>query len=358
MKIKSLLLNVCLCCLAVLVLVGACAPVFQFRVQAMNIRPANNNDGVLYGTELFDAEGNYTLDFAGLKEAQETFKVFNFFGYNWRIVDINADQGVATFWMVDPYTSSIFNAVKRSGTEIYYENSNIWANGYNNTIWHSTERSDINLGASAIHQLLADKSEEILNNSAYKHYVNKIKKGAVIGSNEVNTQTLIENFTYAADDLQNVTQKNNKSKEITAEYGLGTDSVLWLPSEAELKEIWEVPSEVLSWLDTTNNGGCAWLRTPNEEYNHLGVVVCSELQEDTETGRTSWYMNKAIKQEAGVRPAIHLNIGEISPIETEKKWFNEDWLKVLFIVVCVLGILGIALVTTAVVVKSRKKRAA
>ncbi|MBQ7973675.1 MAG: hypothetical protein IJ295_01815 [Clostridia bacterium] len=59
----------------------------------------------------------------------------------------------------------------------------------------------------------------------------------------------------------------------------------------------------------------------------------------------------------GVRPAIHLNIGELDPIASAvDSWFNEDWLKVLFIVVCVLGIIGVALVTTAVIVKSRQKK--
>ncbi len=354
MKIKNLFLSICLCCLAVLVLLGASAPIMQFRTQALAVRTANNNDGVLNGVELFDEEGNYTIDYAGLLEAQETFKIFNFFGHTWQLVYVNEDQDVATFWMTDPYTSSIFNDVVRSGDDIYYDGSNIWANGYSDTVWHS-DRGDVKLGQSVVSELLNDKSDDILNNPAYKKMIDKIKKGGVLGTNEANAHAVVEKFTYAKNDLDNVVEYQPKSNEITAEYGLGTDSVLWLPSEAELKEIWQVPAEVLDWTDTSNNGGRAWLRTPNETYNHLGVAVCN--REFKASDDSSWFVNKAIKQEAGVRPAIHLNIGEISPLAPEKSWFNEDWLKTLFIVVCVLGLAGVALVTTAVVVKSRKKAA-
>ncbi len=68
-----------------------------------------------------------------------------------------------------------------------------------------------------------------------------------------------------------------------------------------------------------------------------------------------------------VRPAIHMSIENIDDeyqahldaVNNGGKggWFNDDWLKALFIVVCILGLVGVGLVIIAVILKARKNKA-
>ena len=62
--------------------------------------------------------------------------------------------------------------------------------------------------------------------------------------------------------------------------------------------------------------------------------------------------------EDGVRPAIHLNIGEICPESDGNAWFNGDWIKILFIVVQSLSHVWLFATpwTTAVIIKSRQAK--
>ncbi|MCQ2382217.1 MAG: hypothetical protein MJ060_00005, partial [Clostridia bacterium] len=71
-----------------------------------------------------------------------------------------------------------------------------------------------------------------------------------------------------------------------------------------------------------------------------------------------------VNDEAGVRPAIHLDITKISTEyeahlndSNSKNWWD-DWLKAMFLTVCIIGVIGIVLVTVAVIVKARRAKKA
>ncbi len=354
MKIKNLFCSILMVCLAALVFCGASVPALQFHAQAMTVRTASNGNGNLSGKLLFDADGNYTVTQDDLAKAVKSGEVFQFFGYDWRVVFVNKDQKVATFWMTDPYTTSVFNMTSSAQNGVATNGSNIWANGYTNTIWKSST-GDVSIGQSKIKSFLTTEAENILNNGAYDKYKNKIVKGAVIGTNEEATQMTVEKLSYSVDNINDVTQKNEVTNELVAEYGLGTDAILWLPSADELVNKWKLHENVLQWTDNTNNNGRAWLRSPDYEDSEYAMCICSKADEAADK-IDDYFALKAIKQEAGVRPAIHLNIGEICPESDGNAWFNGDWIKILFIVVCVLGIVGVALVTTAVIIKSRQAK--
>ncbi|MBQ7973674.1 MAG: hypothetical protein IJ295_01810, partial [Clostridia bacterium] len=70
---------------------------------------------------------------------------------------------------------------------------------------------------------------------------------------------------YYAKDINDANNANgnlfavaDNTNVFTVNYGLGTDSVLWLPSVNELTQKWNVHENVLQWTETTNNGGFAW----------------------------------------------------------------------------------------------------
>ena len=364
MKLKNLLFSIAMVCLAVLVMVGATVPAMQFHAQALALNAADAS--LFTEVDLFDAKGNYTVDKDYLKKAINADYIFKFFGYEWRVVYVNDDQNVATFWMVDPFTSSAFNQTNKSyDAGIAKDGSNIWSNGYTGAVWNS-QSGDVNLGQSTVRELLSNEAERLLNDKNYAHYVNKVVKGSVFQTNEEKTTMTMEKLYYAK-DINDANNANgnlfavaDNTNVFTANYGLGTDSVLWLPSVNELTQKWNVHENVLQWTETTNNGGFAWLRTPYIEGANSKDVVCvaSGYPEGKNTIDYLFDKKQINDTTVGVRPAIHLNIGELDPVASAvDSWFNEDWLKVLFIVVCVLGIIGVALVTTAVIVKSRQKKA-
>ena len=359
MKIKNLFCSMLLICLALLLCCGATVPALQFQAQAKQVMTANNNDGKLKGDDLFNENGVYNFRKDDLIAAVESGKVFNFFGFDWRVVFVNEDQNVATFWMADPYTNSIFNKTSSSKNGVALDGTNIWANGYSNTTWESGEDT-IMLGCSEINKFLQNESDRIINDKAFAKYKDKVVKGGVIGTNEVKERHTIPVLAYSESSLEDITPRDTATNELTAKYGLGTDSVLWLPSIAELVSNWALHEDILQWIDTTNNNGYAWLRTPDLEKNSAyALCVCASREYSTGT-IVDYFTRKHIGETAGVRPAIHMNIKDIDTVistESESAWFNEDWMKVLFIGVCVLGIIGIGFVTLAVIVKSRQKNA-
>jgi len=362
MKIKNLFYSFLLVCLALLVCGGATVPALQFQAQAAQLRVAGNNDGKLKGEELFDKDGHYNFRKDDLIAAVESGKVFNFFGYDWRVVFVNEDQNVATFWMADPYTGAIFNETTWAGDGLYHDltdgvvTTNIWSNGYTNTDWQD-EDTVKKLGRSAINKFLESESERIIYDEKYAKYKDRVVKGSVIGTNEVATTSVVERLAYSNTDINNVTIQPATS-ELTAKYGLGTESILWLPSVVELVQNWQVKEEFLKWTDNTNNAGRAWLRTPDKEESNYAMCISNDAK--TENAEEKPYQNcfvfRPVKQVAGVRPAIHLNIKDIDTVVyVNNKWFNEDWMKALFIGVCVVGVVGIGIVTFAVIAKARNK---
>lgn len=375
MKIKKLFLSICMICLAILVMGGATVPAMQFSAQAMAVRAAGEYNALLEPKALFDSKGNYNIDMDYLKTSLVDGQVFNFFGYDWRLVFINEKQNVATFWMADPFTPEayqdedeftgvIFNKTTESADGILDKGPkaglNIWANGYTNTIWKS-DNGDILINQSKIRELLIEEAGNIIDKKAYAKYKNKVVPGYVDGTNEMATEknTIL---AYSRNSINNVTV--DKTNQLIAQYGLGEADRLWLPSVNELVKKWDVHKNLLNWYYTTNNSGRAWLRNPvidltiQEEYGSAyGICVCFNEDSDDD-GVKDLFTAKPLKQEAGVRPAIHLDITDLTAVEGNNGgWFNEDWLKTLFIVVCVLGIVGIGLVVTAVVLKSRQKQA-
>jgi len=376
MKIKKVLLSICMICLAVLVLAGATVPVMQFSAQAMVVRAASTDNSVLESKELFDSKGRYTVDMDYLKSSLVDGQVFNFFGHDWHIVWVNEKANIATFWMIDPYTphayedqdeyvGTIFNKNIKSGNGFFKDGTNIWSNGYSNMIWESNS-GEVLIGQSEIRELLFEEAKNMIDSKAYAKYKNKVIAGYVEGTNEVVSEVKIPSIAFSKDNLNQVEYETEETNKLTAQYGLNTDDRLWLPSINELKTKWNLHENIIRWTETSNNSGFAWLRNPSKEtdsnYANSAYATCIRYDRDpnkTNTGTVDdLFFVKAIKQEAGVRPAIHLDITDLSAgASTDDGWFNEDWLKVLFIVVCVLGIVGIALVITAVVLKARKKQA-
>ena len=121
---------------------------------------------------------------------------------------------------------------------------------------------------------------------------------------------------------------------------------------------WQVKEEFLKWTDNTNNAGRAWLRTPDKEESNYAMCISNDakIENAEEKPYQNCFVFRPVKQVAGVRPAIHLNIKDIDTVVyVNNKWFNEDWMKALFLGVCVVGVVGIGIVTFAVIAKARKK---
>ena len=355
MKIKKLLLSICMFCLAVLVMGGATVPAMQFGAQAMSLRTAGEYNALLEPKELFDSKGNYNVDMDYLKTALEDGQVFNFFGYDWRLVFLNEKQNVATFYMADPFTGSVFNQTKQSNLQILKNGENIWSNGYTSGRWVNEDGETVIFNQSKVRELLIEAAGNIIDNKDYAKYKNKVVAGYVNNTNELASE---RNITLAFSKLNLDHVSEDPDEKIIAQYGLSDVDRLWLPTYNELTKLWKVDEGILQWKDTTNNGGYAWLRDPYSGV-HSAYIMCLSATRVRNTGSSNdFFTYNPLKQEAGVRPAIHLDITDLTAVKDGKGgWFNEDWLKTLFIVVCVLGIVGIGLVITAVVLKSRQKQA-
>lgn len=365
MKKINLFISALMICLAILVAGGATVPAMQFQAQAAALRTASNSNGDLKGIELFDSEGRYAVNQAALTSD----KVFQFFGYDWRVVYVNEAEKVATFWMADPFAKSAFNSNSRSAEGILKDGGNIWLNGYSENVWDNEDNANggkLNLGESEIRKFLATEASRILNDEAYAKYQDKVKAGYVSGSNEDNTKAkhTIPHLAFSKNNPEQVEEKKDLTNELTAYWYLNENDRLWLPSIDEIKNIWKLSeSNILGWTETTISTR-AWLRTP--DYQQPGesqyvMAVCSGK------GTENYFVYHATGDEIGVRPAIHLNIENIEAeyqahLDAADKgskgsWFDEDWLKALFIVVCIIGLVGVALVIIAVIMKARKNKA-
>ena len=367
MKKINLFISALMICLAILVAGGAMVPAMQFQAQAAALRTASNSNSDLKGIELFDSAGRYTVSQADLKIGE----TFQFFGHDWRVVFVNKDEKVATFWMADPYTKSAFNSNMRSALGILTNGDNIWLNGYSENIWNNENNENHGeklLGQSDIREFLATEASRILNDKAYAKYQDKVRAGHVVGTNEEgNNQQPIPYLSYSQEDPEQVQQYTTATNELMADYSLNGTDRLWLPSIDEIKNIWKLTEgdkkKILGWTETTVSNR-AWLRTPDFQepgQSQYAMAVCAgEVQ-------NSYFVYHGVGDEIGVRPAIHLNIENIEAeyqahLDAADKgdkgsWFDEDWLKALFIVVCIIGLVGVGLVIIAVILKARKNKA-
>ncbi len=372
MKKINLFISALMICLAILVACGATVPALQFQAQAMAVRTASNSDGDLKGIDLFDSEGRYAVSQADLAVGT----VVKFFGHDWYVVYVNEAEKVATFWMTDPYgEAQVFNATTRSGHGLFKDGTNIWLNGYTQNYWENAanDQGPQYLGQSQIREYLSTQATAMIENNDYASYKAKVVSGCVEGSNESNNDAnkKIPFLAYSDESIDQVEELVEATNELTAYYHLGDNERLWLPSVKEIDQIWNLPNSMLGWTETTISNR-AWLRTPDFINNGdtmkgescYAMAVCSDQQGTT---RDSYFVARAVKQVAGVRPAIHMSIENIDDeyqahldaVNNGGKggWFNDDWLKALFIVVCILGLVGVGLVIIAVILKARKNKA-
>lgn len=339
------------------------APAIQIRATALQTAGTTGASA----TSLFDSKGRYRVNTAALTLGA----TFQFFGYDWEVVYVNMDESgengkkIATFWMADPYESYVFDQTTRSGNGIYTDGANIWANGYT-----QTKYGDIKIGQSKIREFLIKEAKTIIDAKKYKSYANKVVAGHVKGTNEENDMQTVKNLSFAEGYIDEVKQWTGHSLE--AYYGLTSEDRLWLPSMVEVfgANYWNLEKEdpdIIGWTETTISGKYAWLRSPDtDESEYAAVVSYKKLNDDDAPTTYSYSHSLPIKQAAGVRPAIHLDITNIEAeyldsVENPAKeggnsWWDDDWLKALFMVVCILGILGVGLVIIAVVAKSRQNK--
>ncbi len=356
MKKINLFLSTLIVALVILVIGGATiTPVSQFNASAL--QPAYNADGRATGTQLFDAKGRYQVDLTNLKDGIKTGTVYQFFGYDWYVVYINETQNVATFWMVDPYTKSIYNNVTQTANGIIssgvHKGENIWSNGYSGADWAYTDTNNNpqsgSLGSCVVRDLLSNKATELKNN--YSNFEDKVRAGAIEGTNDTIVQT--ENIKlYYATESNNWT--DGQSARLTAKFGLDSSDYLWLPSANEI-ESWNVHENLIKWTYTTISSR-AWLRSADSDSRYAHSIASSKVN-------GTYNKCNVINQEYGVRPAIHLDITNIAdeyqdhidnPANGGKNWWDDDWLKAMFLTVCVVGIVGLVMVVIGVVAKVRK----
>ncbi len=355
----------------VLLVVGAAtvAPVMQ--AQTMSLQTASNANGELSGEVLFDASGRYAVS----KSDLTTGKTFKFFGHDWRLVKVG--DGVATFWMADPYAATSFNAIERSGMGIYNGGANIWTNGYSKTVWNSTNTANQDIildqdGGSDIRKFLYQEAINMIDDETYANYKDKVVAGYVTGNNESNDEAkkTIEKLTFGEESLNHVEQDNTEDNQLTAYYDLDNSDRLWLPSYGDLK-VWNVVStddlilkpSTIKWTDTTITDS-VWLRTPNYKTSYTAMILSAYKYKTEGETNESYFHYRPVKQEAGVRPAIHLNIASIDEEyedhinhpDGKKGFWEDDWLKVLFMTICILGIVGLCMVVVGVIVKVRRTR--
>lgn len=375
MKKINLLFSTLVLVLALLV-VGATTLVPVMQAQTMSLQPASNANGNLTGEILFDDAGRYAVDKTGLIEGN----IFKFFGHDWRLVKV--DGGVATFWMADPYTSTHFNKTSRAGIDLYQSGANIWTNGYSKTVWQNDlytstqENGQVILdqdGGSDIRKFLYEEAKTMLDDKAYAKYKDKVIPGFVAGHNEANDDAnrKVVYMAYAKQGLTQVERDNDEAdkNQLTAYFDLDSSDRLWLPSVGDL-QTWNVlddAQEVLrpntfEWQDTAV-ANRVWLRNPDPDESYYALVLSANKTKDGTESTESYFHWRTVGNTAGVRPAVHLDISKIDEEYADhvnhagsKNWWDDDWLKVLFLTVCILGVAGLTLVVIGVIVKVRRTR--
>lgn len=373
MKKKNVFYTFIFICLAMMVAVVSVLG-FSAQMQPIRLAAANNS------TALFDAKGNYAVSRTAITKG----RVFNFFGYDWRVVYVNGD--VATFWMVDPYTTHAFNTQTVAGDQSLLPN-NLWRNGYTSSTAGSLNQE------SDIRAFLREEAKRIIDNKDYKAYSDKVMPGYQAGSNLDNGKAY-KTIKYD-ENVQIDTGRTQDGKPVTVAGGVyyansgttnfypagqnwsmavdyslsisGTEDRLWLPAVEEVMDggLWGLDTTSRNWHNTAN-GNLAWLRTADSQCNFRAWAVAYNPALSS-TGfkfaAVDQSNNNKDNYTFGVRPAIHMNIASANPnvgngSDNGKNggWFTDDMMKVFFIVICVLGVIGIVLVVVAVVNKARANK--
>lgn len=320
--------------------------------------------------ELFNDEGKFAIARTELIQGAK----FKFFDHVWRVVYVNNEADVATFWLDEPLqgvTKAFNNANGESAAE--WSNETTWVSGYTSAKIKDTE---VIFGESEIRAYLRELATEMIDNSNAK-YASRVVPGYVEGSNWDNNKASSEitPLTWRQESPTGITtgKINDKDATLIADYNLTSDDRLWLPCEKEVMNdgVWNLTNTDRNWnLTTTANA--VWLRNPkaqpvpenvtddNKKYygSHMGVLV-GYLTDNSGYYQSQSFFADSINKEYGVRPAIHLslrNFDGVSPEETGvSPW--DGVMQIFFIVVCVLGIIGVVLVIIAVVMKARKNNA-
>ncbi len=363
MKKRNLFLTLTFIALAVLVGLGSmCATFAQAQGVALQVAAASES------TKLFNDQGNYAVERNTLNNSKG--KVFNFFGYDWYLVNINNEAEVATFWMVNPYGSDqsyryVFNKPTQSATtdtDLFWEGKTLWGNGYTDTIWNN----DVHLGNSNLKNEMHQIAAQIIDNNSYKNYKNKVVAGYVAGSNmenqEQNAKMSISHVYHAEQGTTTLYEVTSPAQTMVADYTLGADDRLWLPSTEEVRDsgYWKLNNTQRNYQIRTVDNVC-WLRTPVDNDSSMAQLIgCAPTITDagvTATQAQSFFKTN-VDQAHGVRPAIHLSLKDYGDGNGSKGgWFTDDMMKVFFIIICVLGIIGVILVIIAVVAKARRDKA-
>ena len=373
MKKNHLLFSLLFICCALVMVLGSIGGAVA-QAQALTVQAAADEVPAL-----FNADGSYAVQRSDLVKGAK----FNFFGYTWRVVYRNDDEKVVTFWMDEPMADAhSFNPAAVSGATQTLENT--WCNGYTSSklTIKSSGYQDIggDAGESAIRAYLREIANNLLNNSQYAKYKDKVVKGQVQGTNydKDKSKASITKVRYAKDGTHYVAEPKDGDTVIEEvleiNYAL-TDDVLWLPCEEEIKAngLWQLNEVDRAWNNTTN-ANAAWLRNPFLDSNanplfegsHLGMVIGFENTVEN-TYSSQGFFGTAINKAQGVRPAIHLNIASLDQENGDGSnggnkgsldWWNDNIMKVFFIIICVLGVIGVVLVITAVIIKAHQRKKA
>ena len=351
--------------MAVLVGVGSMFATFaQAQNVALQVAAAGGS------TKLFNSNGSYAVERNTLNNSKG--QIFNFFGYDWYLVNINDSEEVATFWMVEPYGSNssyryAFNSQIESGTtdsNLFNEGKTLWRNGYSNSVW---ENKDLTLGESQIRATMRDIAKAIIDNSSYKNYKNKVVAGYVEGSNMDNKdakQPIGKGGVYCSvERTTSLDRIVTPDQSMTAYYTLDSTDRLWLPATEEVRNngFWRLSNEVRNWQRTTVDS-VVWLRSAVNDHSAMAQLVGYSTTINNENGLVATqeqsFFKHYVDQKHGVRPAIHLSLKNYGEGNGNGGWFTDDMMKVFFIIICVLGIIGVILVIIAVVAKARRDKEA
>ena len=363
MKKGNLFLALVFIAMAVLVGVGSMFATFaQAQNVALQVAAAGGS------TKLFNSNGSYAVERNTLNNSKG--QIFNFFGYDWYLVNINDAEEVATFWMVSPYGSDssyryAFNKQIEAGStssDLFWEGKTLWHNGYSSSYWETENKE---LGESQIRATLRDIAKTIIDNKSYKNYKNKVVPGYVAGSNMDNADAKqpIGTVYCSVSSTTSVDKIVAPDQKMTAYYTLDSTDRLWLPATEEVRNngFWRLSNKERNWERTTVDN-VVWLRSAVDNHSAMAQLVGYSTSIPTTNGMVaaqeqSFYKHY-VDQKHGVRPAIHLSLKNYGDGASKGGWFTDDMMKVFFIIICVLGIIGVILVIIAVVAKARRDKEA